>query len=936
MSCVTGWSEWMNQDVLDQQAVKSSKSNYFKEDDMEPLPDNMQMKNMRGLGKAVCSTDFFAAVECRTVVGHDSPKKTGQNVECSLERGLLCKGQCFDFEIRVYCECGDLTKVASTPKPSTQPPQRFQQKCPPGSIWSECATPCNRACNYFDQQLKLSGNCTRGSNDCIPGCVPIGSATTCEYPKMWRDWQSCVDIQTCTCVGPNNEILKPGQVVYVSDCKTCQCLNNEYICANVPCQQQPSTLRPLQTIETVSEVLQTAYYLTLCDEKIPHIEHPKSCYKFLHCMPARNGSFMYAVKTCYPNMMYNPQLMICDWPATVKEMKPKCARNPGETTIEIWETEEEVWTRTKTTRAPIVKQTPAPQVIEESGGVERVFESQESVDVLYYISKCHPSAPQKVHPKSCYKFLRCTQSADGSYAFSVKTCYPSKMFNPKTLVCDLPSNVKAIKPKCGYDVGEVEIWETEETIISIKKSQLTTTTRRPLSKVAGESEEVGFAGMPAAPYYIRLCDPTLPYIEHPESCYKYLQCSKLPNGSYAYTEKTCGADMMFNPGKRDCDWPEIVITSRPMCREKPGEIEILDQKTAPPTVPVPTARPYVIPSTLTPPMSCDQGEMVPLLDLLPDSAFTASSILGPYFKPESGRFDTKANGKSSGSWSPKTNDLNQFLQVAFPHAIPVYGVIVRGNPMFDQYVTSFKILHSHDGNTYHALEDNRNRLNVFSGSADSKTPVKSIFPAPIEAKFIRIYPISWYSAIALRVELLGCQKPSQPEIFTSAPVLTTTSKPKTGFFGPGMEEVYIPAATTRGTTRAPFVAVTQPELFAPPPKTRIPVIMVTEPPLFGQPTTRPSMLTEAPIQPMCDDPLGVENSKMSANQISFSSIKDVGTVKTKVRNNALDIIKLSSPRGWIPLTNNMKEFVMVNFSFFFKSCRDFKILRSSISLRTAD
>lgn len=255
------------------------------------------MKNMAGAGKAICSTDFFGAIECRTVVNHTSPKKTGQNVECSLERGLVCKGQCFDFEIRVFCECPDITRAASTPSPlrTTQPPlmpyvavsplplsnyitvcdpkipnvehpfsctkflqcvmtqnssfvytektcgdttmfnpksmvcdwpanvQAIKPKCslspteqlrevkpvcPAGFVWSECAIPCNRACNYYKQQLRVSGNCTIASNDCIPACLPIGSALTCEYPKLWRDSKSCVDLQACTCIGPNNEILK--------------------------------------------------------------------------------------------------------------------------------------------------------------------------------------------------------------------------------------------------------------------------------------------------------------------------------------------------------------------------------------------------------------------------------------------------------------------------------------------------------------------------------------------------------------------------------------------------------------------------------------------------------------------------------------------------------------------------------------------------------
>lgn len=52
-------------------------------------------------------------IECRTVKGRIPSKATGLDVECSLEKGLICKSkngrkQCEDFEIRVKCECGKL------------------------------------------------------------------------------------------------------------------------------------------------------------------------------------------------------------------------------------------------------------------------------------------------------------------------------------------------------------------------------------------------------------------------------------------------------------------------------------------------------------------------------------------------------------------------------------------------------------------------------------------------------------------------------------------------------------------------------------------------------------------------------------------------------------------------------------------------------------
>lgn len=62
-------------------------------------------------------------------------------------------------------------------------------------------------------------------------------------------------------------------------------------------------------------------------------------------------------------------------------------------------------------------------------------------------------------------------------------------------------------------------------------------------------------------------------------------------------------------------------------------------------------------------------------------------------------------------------------------------------------------------------------------------------------------------------------------------------------------------------------------------------------------------------------PLIYNNKKLSHFFYFFlhnSSIKDAGSVKTKVRRNPLEIIKLSSARGWMPLADNVNEYVMVS------------------------
>ncbi|CAB0012440.1 unnamed protein product, partial [Nesidiocoris tenuis] len=48
-------------------------------------------------------------IRCRTVEGHLNNKESGEEAECSLERGLFCTGTCSDYEIQVLCQCGEFT-----------------------------------------------------------------------------------------------------------------------------------------------------------------------------------------------------------------------------------------------------------------------------------------------------------------------------------------------------------------------------------------------------------------------------------------------------------------------------------------------------------------------------------------------------------------------------------------------------------------------------------------------------------------------------------------------------------------------------------------------------------------------------------------------------------------------------------------------------------
>lgn len=172
-----------------------------------------------------------------------------------------------------------------------------------------------------------------------------------------------------------------------------------------------------------------------------------------------------------------------------------------------------------------------------------------------------------------------------------------------------------------------------------------------------------------------------------------------------------------------------------------------------------TLPPVIIPQTITPPKKCEEDRLIYLIqgdEPLGDEAFNASSVLSPSFVPSNARLNSKITTKSGGSWAPEFTNEDQFLQIDLGRQEPIYGIVVRGSPLYDEYVTSFKVLYSPDGQTFYYVLNDENRPQIFRGSIDSATPVKTIFDTPFEAKLVRINPQTWNNGISLRVELIGC------------------------------------------------------------------------------------------------------------------------------------------------------------------------------------
>ncbi|XP_078667426.1 zonadhesin-like [Branchiostoma floridae x Branchiostoma belcheri] len=115
-----------------------------------------------------------------------------------------------------------------------------------------------------------------------------------------------------------------------------------------------------------------------------------------------------------------------------------------------------------------------------------------------------------------------------------------------------------------------------------------------------------------------------------------------------------------------------------------------------------------------------------------------------------------------GGWSPTFYNIGQWLQVDLGEIKRVTGTVTQGAqwsiaPNSEPWVTSHKLEYSGDGIFWTTYADSDGSDKVFTGNTDKNTIKKNLLDNPIDARYVRFYPQSWSTDIAMRVEILGCR-----------------------------------------------------------------------------------------------------------------------------------------------------------------------------------
>ncbi|KAL8604894.1 hypothetical protein ACOMHN_028522 [Nucella lapillus] len=160
----------------------------------------------------------------------------------------------------------------------------------------------------------------------------------------------------------------------------------------------------------------------------------------------------------------------------------------------------------------------------------------------------------------------------------------------------------------------------------------------------------------------------------------------------------------------------------------------------------------------------------------------ASSSLDVYHKPDRARIYTQKDGPYSGGWQPRVNNDKQWIEVDFLTSYAIGGVMTQGSSVSDNWVTKYEVHYSNDGLQFYPVPDTPggSSTKVFTGNSDRFTPVMHLFHL-VHARYIRIRPLDFHGAIALRFNIFGCQSPSatpQPSVSTPTPSASPSLGPQ--------------------------------------------------------------------------------------------------------------------------------------------------------------
>ncbi|KAG8238941.1 hypothetical protein J437_LFUL000780, partial [Ladona fulva] len=294
---------------------------------------------------AFCERSKIADIQCRAVGTGIRFDETGQNVRCNIEEGLVCNpseagSTCINYEIRVLCLCvklfdsDDICEEGLGMESGAIKDNQISVSSisTPGHLGNHARLNGDGAWIPESSEVDLLGQ--KEVTGVIIQGNPSGRDWVKTFEVKWSDdgdlWNTIRNDDD----GPPKEFqgsydaLNPKKVLFDEP------VFAQYI-KIIPTDFQNRISLRLEILgcdiaeatTTATSKLSTQVTPAACDPAKPNRPHETDCYIFYQCADTLHGVEM-VKKTCGPNMMYNPETQICDWPENVMRIRPDCSGIP--------------------------------------------------------------------------------------------------------------------------------------------------------------------------------------------------------------------------------------------------------------------------------------------------------------------------------------------------------------------------------------------------------------------------------------------------------------------------------------------------------------------------------------------------------------------------------------------------------------------------------
>ncbi|KAH8249445.1 hypothetical protein KR032_009614, partial [Drosophila birchii] len=689
---------------------------------------------------SILKSPVFAA--CHVQVPLERYLKSCVFDTCACDQGGDCA--CLCTAVAAYADACAQRGISIRWRTPHFCPMQCDTQC---SDYSACTPACpTETCDNLLDQGDAARLCHH--ENCVEGC----QVKPCPINQIYLNdsYTTCVPRTDCrpVCLIRGNITYYEGDVTYTDDCATCRCSKKKEVCSGQPC--------PPTTTTTTTEGPITG----TTTPKDPLDRPGKSCVRgwtrWLDSGSSVGGINLNDVEplpqfdrferiygTCDPSYQRNIECRVKDTKQSYELVDDNvscdlkrglvCVGKCHDYEIRVYcDCDDDGLTTPKPPPPPAANETCDP-----------------SVDLF------------KEYPGDCFKYLRCEHiPGNRNWHWVAGTCGVNLMFNPSISACDQISIVTRLRPQCGKDKDRCrddEEWndcanQCEHTCHFYGQQLI----RRGLCK-PGEHCKGG-----CVPQKRPDCRALGKFWRDEHTCVDQDDCPCLDHRDDKYVQP----HRIITTDFEDCQcvFNQFVCVPKKTTTVRPP----IGDRTS--TTPIPT-----IPTTLTPPVLCPTTSIVRLFTSehpVPDSAFSGSSILDHNYAAHHSRLHRKPK-LNTGAWTPRISDQTQYLQVNFAKPLAIYGLLIAGDPHLDNYVTLLKLVYSLDGEGYHELIGQDGEPQVLVGPTDSRLPRAHVFQRPIEAKSIRLYPLRWHTAIAIRFDLLLCNH----EPTTTPPVTDRTTTP---------------------------------------------------------------------------------------------------------------------------------------------------------------